>query len=143
MRGAGRADDQRPQPERVAAGGATNIRPRATLIILAVLALQCLAYIIRTAERLSRPSVGGAGLVLAILVCQFALYAILATGLWHAWRWAFFATAVVLVVETAWALLVSVNNHLYTPQFMTVMVLSVAALVALIPARARAEASAL
>jgi hypothetical protein len=36
------------------------------------------------------------------------------------------ATAVVLAGETAWALLVSVSNDLYTSQFMILAVLSVA-----------------
>jgi hypothetical protein len=137
MARAGQPDDHRPQPEWVVARGVANSRPRTTLILVAVLAVQCLAYIIRAADRLNQPSVGGAGLVLAILVCQFALYAIVGVGLWHGRRWAVAATAVVLAGETAWALLVSVSNDLYTPQFLTLAVLSVAALVALVPAGAR------
>jgi hypothetical protein len=126
-----------PPAQRAAPSGVDAARPRTTLIIFAVLALQCLAYVIRAIGQLNRPSVGGAGFVLAILLCQFALYAILGVGLWHGRRWAVVATAVVLTGEIAWAVLVAVSNDLYTPQFMTLAALSGIALVALVPAGAR------
>jgi hypothetical protein len=91
--------------------------------------------ILGTADQFSQHRVGGTGLVLTILVCQFVLYALLAVGLWRGGRLAVVATAIVLVGEATWALLVSVSNDLYTPYFMNVMVLSVVALVAIIPAR--------